>query len=167
MSGAPNAVIHPTGSVPQYRGLWLLVGSCSCPLVKRTRSAEDRFLSHFAHPKFGSLQRLTVEVWPSAENLRKTILFSVFVCYCCRADAKCATTPTPPTRVTAHALACWHCFVQYRDQVTRTKTPLKPTGATALLFKYANNTHLRQRKGPSNPNALTVTKSEYVNSFVA
>ena len=36
--------------------------------MKCARSVGDRFLSHFAHPKFLSLQRLKFEVWTSVEN---------------------------------------------------------------------------------------------------
>ena len=72
---------HPTSSytpphcfVPQFRGLWLLMGSCSCPLVKCTLFNWGSFLSRFVYPKFRSLQRLKVEVWTSAENQRETHL---------------------------------------------------------------------------------------------
>ena len=41
--------------------------------------------------------------------------------------------------------ACWDCFVQYWDRVTRAKTPQKPPGAGSLLFKYAHNTHLQRK----------------------
>ena len=35
LSGAPDALTHPARSVPQFRGLYLLVRCCSCPQVKR------------------------------------------------------------------------------------------------------------------------------------
>ena len=57
-------------SVPQFRGPWLLVGSCSCPLVKCIHSVGDRVLSRFVCLKFRSLKRLKVEAWTYAENQR-------------------------------------------------------------------------------------------------
>ena len=44
--------IYTTRSVPQFRGPWLHVGSCSCPLVKFIRSVGGRFLSRSVYPKF-------------------------------------------------------------------------------------------------------------------
>lgn len=49
------------------------------------------------------------------------------------------------TRVTAHALACWECFVRYWDRVTRAKTSAKRPDAAPLLFKYAHNIHLQRQ----------------------
>ena len=74
LSGAPDVVLQPSRSVPQFRGPWLLVESHSCPVVKRTRSVEDRFLPRLVYPKFRPLQRLNLEVWTSAENQRETDL---------------------------------------------------------------------------------------------
>ena len=51
LSGAPDAGTHPIRSVPEFRGLLLLVGSCSCPRVKCKRSLGRCFLSHFVYPK--------------------------------------------------------------------------------------------------------------------
>ena len=74
LPGAPDVVLRPTRSVPQFRGPWLLVGSWSCPPVKCTRSDGDIFLSRFVYPNFRPLQRLKVEVWTSAEHQRETNL---------------------------------------------------------------------------------------------
>ena len=43
-----RTLTHPVKSVTQFRGLWLLVRSCSCPQVKCKRSVGGCLSSHFA-----------------------------------------------------------------------------------------------------------------------
>ena len=78
LSEAPDPVAHFVRSVPDFRGLLLVVRSCSCSQVKCKRSVGGCFLSHFVHPKFRQISTTaapqTRGVGLSVENLQAAIL---------------------------------------------------------------------------------------------
>ena len=72
LSGAPDALTHPTRGAPHFGELKLLVTRRSCPQVKYKRSVEGCFLSQIVFPEkidqFRPLQHLKVEVYAAVEN---------------------------------------------------------------------------------------------------